>query len=434
MRLDSSPESIISQRVQEETHMRMFKLFAVVAVLALIGQVFAAAPVSAQDKVIKIASQSPLSGGQSLLGTAIRNGAELAIMQLGKQVEELGFKLEFVPFDDQATPDVGVANAQNIVNDAAILAVIGHLNSGVALPSSEIYNRENLVMISPANTNVRITDRGYPTVNRVCGRDDAQGAAGADYAVKELKIKTAFVLHDKTAYGEGVATFFAQALEEAGVEVVGFEGTTETANFDAVITPILAQQPDLVYFGGIYNQAAVFFRQAREKGVKSKFMGPDGMDSSDLVKIGGEAVVGMIYTTTAGPASLYPAAAQFVEDYKKQFGASPEAYAAEAYAATQIVINALVKAIKENKGEMPTRAQVAAAVRATEDFETVIGKISFDANGDPKVATYYILEVASADPEKWGENPLITSVQAPSPLTAKEMMDKEKMDEEKKDK
>jgi branched-chain amino acid transport system substrate-binding protein len=412
----------------------MFKLFAVVAVLALIGQVFAAAPVSAQDKVIKIASQSPLSGGQSLLGTAIRNGVELAIMQLGKQVEELGFKLEFVPFDDQATPDVGVANAQNIVNDAAILAVIGHLNSGVALPSSEIYNRENLVMISPANTNVRITDRGYPTVNRVCGRDDAQGAAGADYAVKELKIKTAFVLHDKTAYGEGVATFFAQALEEAGVEVVGFEGTTETANFDAVITPILAQQPDLVYFGGIYNQAAVFFRQAREKGVKSKFMGPDGMDSSDLVKIGGEAVVGMIYTTTAAPASLYPPTAQFVEDYKKQFGASPEAYAAEAYAATQIVINALVKAIKENKGEMPTRAQVAAAVRATEDFETVIGKISFDGNGDPKVATYYILEVASADPEKWGENPLITSVQAPSPLTAKEMMDKEKMDEEKKEK
>jgi branched-chain amino acid transport system substrate-binding protein len=417
--------------------MKMLKLFAIVAILALIGQVFAAAPVSAQDKVIKIASQSPLSGGQSLLGTAIRNGAELAIIQLGKQVEELGFKLELVPFDDQATPDVGVANAQNIVNDAAILAVIGHLNSGVALPSSEIYNRENLVMISPANTNVKITDRGYPTVNRVCGRDDAQGAAGANYAVEELKIKTAFVLHDKTAYGEGVATFFAQALEDAGVEVLGFEGTTETANFDAVITPILAQQPDLVYFGGIYNQAAVFFRQAREKGVKSKFMGPDGMDSSDLVKIGGEAVVDMIYTTTAGPASLYPAAAQFVEDYKKQFGAAPEAYAAEAYAATQIVINALVKAIKENEGKMPTRAQVAAAVRATEDFETVIGKISFDGNGDPKVATYYILRVASADPEKWGENPLITSVQAPSPLTAKEMMGEEKketMDKEKKDK
>lgn len=402
--------------------MKTLKLFAVVAILALIGQVFAAAPISAQDNVIKIASQSPLSGGQSLLGTAIRNGAELAIIQLGKQVEDLGFKLEFVPFDDQATPDVGVANAQNIVNDAAILAVIGHLNSGVALPSSEIYNRENLVMVSPANTNVNITDRGYPTVNRVCGRDDAQGAAGANYAVEELKIKTAFVLHDKTAYGEGVATFFAQALEEAGVEVLGFEGTTETANFDAVITPILAQEPDLVYFGGIYNQAAVFFRQAREKGLKSQFMGPDGMDSSDLAKIGGEAVVGLIYTSAAGPASLYPAAEQFIKDYEEQFGIKPEAYAAEAYAATQIVINALVEAINANGGALPTRAQVAEAVRATQDFDTVIGKISFDANGDPKVATYYILQVASADPEKWGENPLITSVQAPSPLTAKEMM------------
>ncbi|MDW8299103.1 MAG: branched-chain amino acid ABC transporter substrate-binding protein [Anaerolineae bacterium] len=404
--------------------MKTLKLFAILAIVALIAQVFAAAPISAQEKVIKIASQSPLSGGQSTLGTAIRNGTELAIIQLGKQVEELGFKLEYVPFDDQATPDVGVSNAQNIVNDAAILAVIGHLNSGVALPSSEIYNRENLVMISPANTNVNITDRGYPTVNRVCGRDDAQGAAGAKFAVEELKIKTAYVLHDKTAYGEGVANFFAQALEQAGVEVLGFEGTEEKANFDAVITPILAQEPDLVYFGGIYNQAAVFFRQAREKGLKSQFMGPDGMDSSDLVKIGGEAVVDMIYTTTAGPAALYPAAAQFIEDYKKQFNDDPEPYAAEAYAATQIVINALVKAIKENNGQMPTRAQVAKAVRETQDFETIIGKISFDANGDPKFATYYILRVASADPEKWGQNPLIASIEAPSPLTAKEQAGK----------
>lgn len=202
--------------------------------------------------------------------------------------------------------------------------------------------------------------------------------------------------------------------------MLGFEGTTETANFDAVITPILAQQPDLVYFGGIYNQAAVFFRQAREKGLQSQFMGPDGMDGSDLAKIAGEAVVGLVYTSAAGPASLYPAAAQFIEDYKKQFGINPEAYAAEGYAATQIVIDALVRAIKANDGKLPTRAQVAEAVRATQDFETIIGTISFDGNGDPKVATYYILQVASADPEKWSENPLIASVQAPSPLTAKE--------------
>lgn len=404
--------------------MRPIKFFALVVVAAILLQGLGSAPVAvAQDNVIKIASQSPLSGGQSLLGTAIRNGVELAIEQLSKPITDMGFQIQYVPFDDQATPDVGVSNAQQLVNDQAILAVIGHLNSGVAIPSSEVYNQQDLVMVSPANTNVNITDRGYPTVNRVCGRDDAQGAAGANFAINELKVTSAYVIHDKTAYGEGVATFFRDALEAAGVEVLGFEGTTETSNFDAVITPIVAQNPDLVYFGGIYNQAAVFFKQAREKGVQSKFMGPDGMDGSDLAAIAGEAVVGLVYTSAAGPVSVYPAAQKFAEDYRAKFNINPEAYAAEAYASTQIVLAAIEGILKANGGKMPTRKDVAAAVRATKDFDTVIGKITFDANGDPTVATYYILEVASADPAKWSENKLITSVTAPSPLAAKEMME-----------
>jgi len=400
------------------------KYLALVIALALVGSFVTAPVASAQDaKVIKIASHSPLSGGQSLLGTAIRNGVELAIEQYKKPIEDMGFTVEFVPFDDQATPDVGVSNAQNIVNDPAILALVGHLNSGVAIPSSEVYNRADLAMVSPANTNVNVTDRGYPTVNRVCGRDDAQGAAGAQYAVEKLGSKKVYVLHDKTAYGEGVATFFAQAMEAAGVEVLGFEGTTEAANFDAIITPIAALEPDLIYFGGIYNQAAVFFKQARDKGIKANFMGPDGMDGSDLAKIAGEAVVGLVYTSAAGPASVYPAAEKFVEDYKAKFTINPEAYAAEGYASTQIVLAAIEKVLSENGGAMPTRADVAKAIRATTDFDTVIGKISFDANGDPKVATYYILQVKNADPAKWGENELVSSVTAPSPLTAKEMME-----------
>jgi branched-chain amino acid transport system substrate-binding protein len=398
---------------------RSIKFIALAAVVAVMAQGLAVAPaVTAQGEVIKIASHSPLSGGQSVLGTAIRNGTELAIEQLAQPITDAGFKVEFVPFDDQATPDVGVSNAQNIVNDAAILGIVGHLNSGVALPSSEVYNKSDLVMVSPANTNVNITDRAYPTVNRVCGRDDAQGAAGANYAINELKVKTAYVLHDKTAYGEGVATFFRDALEAGGVEVLGFEGTTETSNFDSVITPIAAQTPELVYFGGIYNQAAVFFKQAREKGVTAKFMGPDGMDSSDLTNIGGESVVGLVYTSAAGPASVYPLAAKLIEDYKAKFTINPEPYAAEAYASAQIIIAGIQKAIADNGGKLPTRAQVAAAVRATKDFDTVIGKITFDANGDPVTATYYILEVASPDPAKWGENKLLTSVTAPSPLGA----------------
>jgi branched-chain amino acid transport system substrate-binding protein len=400
--------------------MKAFKVLAVLAIVALVGSGFALAPTaSAQSNVIKIASQSPLSGGQSVLGTAISNGARLAIEQLSKPIEDLGFKIEYVPFDDQATPDVGVSNAQNIVNDAAILAVIGHLNSGVAIPASEVYNKSDLVMVSPANTNPAVTDRGLPTVVRICGRDDTQGTVGANYALNELKAKTAYVIHDKTAYGEGVATFFRDVFQANGGEVLGFEGTEEKANFDAILTPIVASAPDVIYFGGIYDQAALFFKQAREKGLTSQFMGADGLDSSDLVKIGGEAMIGTVFTSTAGPAELFPEAKQFIEDYKKTFKTEiVETYAAEAYAATQVVLAGIEAAIKANNGALPTRKQVTEAVRATKDLNTVIGSITLDGNGDKVEATYYILKAVGADPAgAWKE--LLTTTTAPSPLAAK---------------
>lgn len=394
--------------------MKSMKVIALAAVVAAatLGNV----PSRAQT-VIKIASQSPLSGGQSVLGTAISNGVELAVKQLSKPLADLGYKVEHVAFDDQATADVGVANAQNIINDAAILAVVGHLNSGVAIPSSEVYNSAGLVMVSPANTNVKITDRGLPTVNRICGRDDAQGAAGAAYVAEELKAKTVYVIHDKTSYGEGVATSFRDAVAGMKVEVLGFEGTEEKSDFTALITPIQAQTPDVIYFGGIYDQAALFFKQAREAGIKAQFIGPDGMDSSDTAKIGGESVVGMVYTSAAGPASVFAGAAKFIEDYKAAFNINPEPYAVEGYASTQIVLASLESIVKST-GKLPTREEVAAAVRATKDFETIGNKITFDANGDPDYATYYVLKVASGDPAKWATNEIVKTTTAPSPLTA----------------
>ncbi|PJF23991.1 MAG: branched-chain amino acid ABC transporter substrate-binding protein, partial [Phototrophicales bacterium] len=153
------------------------------------------------------------------------------------------------PFDDQATPAVGVSNAQIIVNDPAIMGVIGHLNSGVAIPASEVYNDNDLVMISPANTNPLITDRGLPTVNRVCGRDDLQGPTGARFVAEELGVQSVYVLHDTTAYGQGVAEFFRQEAEALGLTVLGFEGTEEMSNFDGILQPILALEPEAIYFG-----------------------------------------------------------------------------------------------------------------------------------------------------------------------------------------
>ncbi len=375
-------------------------VFAVAVALAL-AFAPASAPVDAQGKgTIKIATQSPLSGGQAALGEGIKLGAQLGVEKLKGPLEKQGYKVSLVPFDDQAKPDVGVANSKNIIADKEIMAIIGHLNSGVAIPSSEVYKEANLAMISPANTNEKVTDRGYPNVNRVCGRDDVQGPVGAEFAANTLKVKTAYIVHDKTTYGQGVAEAFKNDIEKKGVKVIGFEGTEEKSNFDPILTPIRAKNPELLYFGGIYDQGAPFFKQAREKGIKAKFLGPDGLDSSDLVKIAGKAVVGMYYTTAAAPATS-PQAKQFVDEFKTKFGKNPEPYAAESYVATAIALKAVESVVAG--GKTPTRDAVAAAIRKVK-YSGMTGTIEFDDKGDPKRASYYVMQVASDNPEKWSEN------------------------------
>ncbi len=394
------------------------KRFLVFVMLMVMALALSAVAVQAQDTtIIKIASQSPLSGGQALAGTSMRNAVELAIEQLSGPLTEMGFEIQYVPFDDQATPDVGVANAQNMVNDPAILGVIGHWNSGVAIPSSEVYNANDLVMISPANTNPGVTNRGLSVVNRVCGRDDNQGATGARFLAELGSVSSVYVLHDRTAYGQGVAEFFQAEAERQGMTVLGFEGTEERANFEGIIQPILALAPDAIYFGGIFDQTAVFIGQARAAGYAGIFMGPDGFDSSDFASIAGEAGVNTYFTSAAGPASVFPAAAKFIEDYTAKFGEAPQPYGPESYDATAVLLRAIMIAAELNGGNVPTRAQVASIVRATTDFPGLTGPITFDAYGDRAVASYYVLQVKTADPAAWGSNELLQSVEVPSPYT-----------------
>jgi branched-chain amino acid transport system substrate-binding protein len=398
--------------------MRLARLRLVIASLGALALVLPMASiVDAQSKgTIKIATQSPLSGGQAALGEGIKLGTQLAIEKFKGPLEKAGFKVELVPFDDQAKPDVGVANAKNIIADKDIMAVVGHLNSGVAIPSSEVYKEANLAMISPANTNPTITDRGYPNVFRICGRDDVQGVVGSEFAAGTLKAKSVYIIHDKTTYGQGVAEFFKADAEKKGIKVLGYEGTEEKSNFDPIITPMKARNPDLVYFGGIYEQAAPFFKQAREKGVKSKFMGPDGMDSSDLTKIAGKTVVGMNYTSVAGPVSVYPQAKQFADEYKKKFGKNPEPFAAQAYDSTAIALKAIEAATKG--GKAPTRDSVTGAVRDVR-YTGITGTVEFDSKGDPKKALYFVLQVASDDPQKWGDNKEVKRLSIAAPAATK---------------
>ena len=359
-------------------------------------------PASAQQKgTIKIASQSPLSGGQAALGEGIKLGVQLAVEKYKGNLEKAGYQVQFVPYDDQAKPDVGVANAKNIVADPQIMGVIGHLNSGVAIPSSEVYKDVMLTMISPANTNPTVTDRGYKNVFRVCGRDDVQGVVGSEFAFNTLTSKSVYIVHDKTTYGQGVADFFKADAQKKGMKILGYEGTEEKSNFDPIVTPIKPRNPDLIYYGGIYEGGAPFFKAAREKGIKSIFLGPDGLDSSDVAKIAGKATVGMYYTSVAGPVTVYPKAKAFAEEFKAKFGKNPEPFSAQAYDATAILIKGIEAVVAG--GKAPTREAVAEAVHKVK-HEGVTGTIEFDSKGDPKEALYFVLQVVSDDPAKWGDN------------------------------
>lgn len=346
----------------------------------------------AQKGTIKIAVQAPLSGEQAALGEHIKLGAQLAVEEASKAFKGLGYDLVLVPYDDQAKPEVGVANARNIVADPNVLALVGHFNSGVALPASEVYKDAMLAMISPANTATEITDRGYPNVNRVCGRDDVQGPVGARFAAQDLKLKSVYIIHDKTLYGQGVAENFRNEAKKLGLNVLGFEGTEERANFSPMIITLKARNPGLVYFGGIYHQGGLLLKQLREKGVNAKFMGPDGLDSAEMVKIAGSAATGSYYTSVAGPPDAYPETAAFAKKFKQRFGKEVESFGMYGYDATLVGIRAMEQWMKANPGKKPTRANVSGAVRKLKDFKGITGSIEFDDKGDPVKAKYFVLQ------------------------------------------
>ncbi len=376
----------------------------------------APAEAPAAGGIIKIASQSPLSGPQSVLGTAIRNGAQLGLEQFGTALSDLGFTVSIAPYDDQATPDTGVANANQIVSDSDVLCMVGHLNSGVMIPSMEVYHTAGLAAVSPANTNPLVTTTGYPEINRIVGRDDVQGVVGAEYAFNELGLSSVYILHDQTAYGQGIAEFFRQQAETLGMTVLGFEGSEEQANFSSVITPIIAANPELVYFGGIYSQGGLLLKQLRESGVEAAFIGPDGLDSSEMANLAGAAVEGMYFTTTAGPLSLFPQAAQFITDYEARFGEQVQPYAAEGYDAMKICLLG-IQAAAEAAGGLPTRAQVVEAVRATAGYAGITGEKTFNDFGDLEVAQYFVKQVTSSDPADWGAAEVVQVLDIPAPVS-----------------
>ncbi|WP_019585591.1 branched-chain amino acid ABC transporter substrate-binding protein [Deinococcus apachensis] len=347
---------------------------------------------SAQTTV-KIATLSPLSGGQSDLGTQIRNGAQLAVNEYKAQFQKLGLNLQLVAYDDQADPATGTAQARKIAADRQILAVVGTLNSGVAIPSSAALAASRVAMVSPANTANNVTDRGLSNMNRIVARDDAQGPAGANFITGNLKAKKVYILNDKTAYGEGLAKEVEKALKAKNIQVVANEGTEEKSDFSGIVSKIRLQNPDAIYFGGIYNQVGVFIKQLRDAGVNTPVVGGDGLDSSELATIAGTGANNIYFTTVAAPIEALPAARVFATNFQKTFKDQAQGFGAFGYDAAKVVLQGILNAAKANGNKAPTRQQVETAIRKGSFTGLLSGNVSFNSVGDRTAATLYVMNV-----------------------------------------
>ncbi len=359
---------------------------------------------SSGSNVIKIATQSPLSGPQSLEGEGIKLGAELAVKDNADKFKQLGFDIQLFPQDDQADPKQGVANAELLVSDPDVYAVVGHYNTGVAIPSSVKYEEGKIAMVSPANTGVQLTEEGKKSVNRLVARNDQIAPAAAKYAKDKLGIKSVFLIHDKTSYGQGLVDEVRKAFKDLGVQELGYEGITPgEKDYSAIINQVVAKKPDMIFFGGMYAECGIIAKQAKEKGFTGKIMGGEGIESNDMYKIAGDAAQGIVYATVVGDVHSSDEGKKWVDKYKAAFGKDPAAFSPFAYDATLVVLNGLEKAIKDNGGKKPSREQVMNAIRATSGFKGVFTEVAFDEKGDNKSSKVYIYQYGKDKAEFLGE-------------------------------
>jgi branched-chain amino acid transport system substrate-binding protein len=376
--------------------------------LGLLGMA-SSAGLAADSPVIKIISSLPRTGSASAQAQTMVNGIRMAIEEAGGKVDN--FIIKYEDWDDaspergQWDPSVEAQNAQKAVEDPDIMAYIGTYNSGAAKIAMPILNKASLAMVSPANTYPGLTKPGTGEANepqvyrpsgkinyfRVVPADDIQGEVAAQWA-KELGVKKVFVLHDRELYGKGVADVFKRACGKLGIQVVGYEGIDpKAANYRSLVTKIKSTDADMVYFGGTtQTNAGQIAKDLVAGGSKAKLMVPDGCREQALIESAGKDNLNdRAYVTFGGlpPDQLKGRGKDFYDAYKKKYNSEPEAYAVYGYEAARVVLEGIKRADKKD------REAIRAAIAGLRDFDGVLGKWSFDQNGDTSLKVMAVEEI-----------------------------------------
>jgi len=342
----------------------------------------AEAPKAPAEEVVtvKIGHAGPLTGGIAHLGKDNENGARLAVEEATAKKLKIGgktVKFELMGEDDQADPKMGPTIAQKFA-DAKVAGVVGHLNSGVTIPASAVYNQAGIPMISGSATNPKLTEQGFKNIFRIVARDDQQGPAVAQY-LESMKIKKVAIVDDATAYGEGLANEVEKTLKAAKVNVVAREKTNDKAtDFKAILTKMKGKAPDAVFYGGMDATGGPMLKQARELGIKAVFSFGDGACTDTMKQLAGDASAEGLICSQAG-LPVVAASKSFLDAYKAKYNVDPIIYAPFTYDAANLLIAAMQKADSTDPAKyLPELQKIS--------YQGATGKIEFDDKGDRKDA------------------------------------------------
>lgn len=329
---------------------------------------------TAANAQIKIGVAGPITGPNAAFGSQLRQGAEQAIEDINAKGGVKGQKLQAVIGDDVSDPKQGVSVANKFAAEG-VKGVVGHFNSGVSIPASEVYNESGIIQITPASTNPRFTERNMWNTFRTCGRDDQQGAVAGAYLADKFKGKKVAVIHDKTPYGKGLADETQKTMNGKGLKEVVYEGINPgEKDYSALVSKLKQANVDVVYFGGLHTEAGLLIRQMRDQGLQAPLMSGDGIVSSEFVSIAGPGADGTLMTFAPDPRKN-PAAQEVVKKFRAK-GFEPEAYTLYSYAATQVMAQAA-----EAVGSFDSK-KMADYIKSGKPFDTVIGQLSYDKKGD----------------------------------------------------
>ena len=347
--------------------------------LALFGGVIAITSCNKkQETGIPIGQFTSLTGAQATFGQSNDRGVQLAVEEINAAGGVLGQPLRIITKDNQSKPGETSTVVRELITRNKVVALIGEVASGRSLEAAPIAQRSGIPMISPASTNEKVTEVG-DHIFRVCFIDPFQGTVCAKFARKNLGATKAAILTDVSKdYSMGLTKSFREEFTKQGGVISGEQSYSGgDKDFNAQLTAIKADNPQVIFLPAYYTEAPLIIRQARQLGITAPFVGGDGWDSPELIEVGGSSVEGSYFSNHFSEQSKDPRVVAFVDACRKKYKVDPDAMVALGYDSVYLLADAMKRAGTTDP------AKVTAALAATKDFPGVTGNITLDAHRNP---------------------------------------------------